>query len=382
VEPESTGMIKVTVVGGHQLSTRRGSVRGGSKVVSSKRSKGFLSSMFKGDRYLVQLFTRKSRVVLLRDKSSDEPTWTDETHYFLTNPDSVLTVILFSRNMKELGRCELPLGQLTAEGRAGKPTRLLLPIEDEAPFIKEPPTPRAAPAERAATPEELEDIDDEHQLLLQKHAVDLATARARCLGKARSARPFAGIPCIAIDLEYVFFSSEGHGSGGEGEDAGGGGGSRGDGQGQGGGGGKGGGSVGQGAGFGEKGPGQPPRERRGILTVFLNRAISINNVGGSKSKPKPAATVSVAGQNYTTTMATERTNKPLWDESFLFFNVSTSERVTVRVTDGDARGEFLGEFGVDVSQVAQNLEMQDTFVLCGVKTNAQVFARLKFTFMS
>ena len=52
------------------------------------------------------------------------------------------------------------------------------------------------------------------------------------------------------------------------------------------------------------------------------------------------------------------------------------------LNDGSPKGEFLGQFEVPVHEVAKNLEMQDAFVLTGVRSNAQVFARLKFTFMS
>ena len=45
-------------------------------------------------------------------------------------------------------------------------------------------------------------------------------------------------------------------------------------------------------------------------------------------------------------------------------------------------GEDLGRFELKVQEVAENIEMADAFELTGVKTSAQVFARLKFTFMS
>jgi hypothetical protein len=90
--------------------------------------------------------------------------------------------------------------------------------------------------------------------------VELATARAKCLGKARKGKPSAGAPSIACELEYMSFASGGGGGGG------GGGGS---------GSGSGGAGAGAGAGAGEEdaaaaGQQQPP-ERRGILTLFLNR---------------------------------------------------------------------------------------------------------------
>jgi hypothetical protein len=56
--------------------------------------------------------------------------------------------------------------------------------------------------------------------------------------------------------------------------------------------------------------------------------------------------------------------------------------VTIRLTDTDAKGEFLGEVIVDVAEAAKNVELQDNFQVTGCKTNAQVTARLKFTYMS
>lgn len=335
VEPQSTGMIKVTVLAGQQMSSRRDVKRGGNQTPTKKSRKGFLGSLFKGERYFVQMFTRASRKVMLKEKSSDEPTW-NEMHYFLTNPDSFLTAVLYSSNMKELGRCELPLSQLTTEDRAGKPTRLLLHIDDEAPFVKKPPERRKPPEGRDATDEEWEEIMDEHAEMIQSHAVDLAKARAKCLAISKLSSPSPGLPVIYCDMEYVAFSDR-MDDGGKGE-------------------------------------------KRGILTVFLDRAIHIKETS-SKSIPKPAATVSCAEQTYTAKV-TEKTNKPHWDETFLFFNVSTTEKVRVSLNDQDATGEFLGEFHVDVSRVAKNLEIQDVFAVTGVKTNAQVFARLKFSYMS
>jgi len=70
-------------------------------VTGAKSRKGFMGKLFKGDRYNVVLFTRKSRKVNLKYKSSDNPTW-DETHYFLTNPDSVLTAGPATRFLRQL----------------------------------------------------------------------------------------------------------------------------------------------------------------------------------------------------------------------------------------------------------------------------------------
>ena len=55
--------------------------------------------------------------------------------------------MLLTTSMKEMGRCELPLGQIVVEENAGKTIRMQLPIVDGAVFTKEPPAPReAAPA--------------------------------------------------------------------------------------------------------------------------------------------------------------------------------------------------------------------------------------------
>ena len=141
-----------------------------------------------------------------------------------------------------------------------------------------------------ATPEELEDIQDEHELLLQKHAVELATARAKCLAQARTGRPPSGVPSISCEIEYMSFKDKAAA-----------------------------GSAGAGAGAGKGGAAR--RGKKGILTIFINRAININDLP-SKVKPKPAATVICAGQSYTTVPMKDKTNKPLWDETFIFFNVA------------------------------------------------------------
>ena len=76
--------------------------------------------------------------------SGGRRSWCEETHYFLTNSDSVLTAVLFTSSMKEMGRCELPLGQIVVEENAGKTIRMQLPIVDGAVLTKEPPAPREA----------------------------------------------------------------------------------------------------------------------------------------------------------------------------------------------------------------------------------------------
>ena len=356
IEPQSTGMIRVTVLEGSNFSKR--AEVGRKHGEKGKKSKGLMGSIFKGDRYLVQMNTRATRVITLKDKSTDAPKW-NETHYFLTNPDSVLKTALYTTSMKEMGRCELPLGQLMSEENAGKVFRMHLPIGEVGIFEKEPPEPRE-PSSPNATPEELEDIEDEHEVLLQKHAVEVATARANCLVKARNGRPDPDMPSIECEIECVSFassSSSASASDGNNNTTN---------------------KTGAGAGVGSMGN---KGEGKGILTVFLNRAVHINDLA-SRAKPKPAATCTCAGQRYTTKQIMEKTNKPLWDESFIFFNVSPDEKMNISVTDGDANGEFLGEVNVDVADVAKNIEVHDSFHLSGVKTSAQVTARLKFTYMS
>lgn len=356
MEQQSTGMIKVTVLSGINFSSRWDLARSEEKSAGSR--KGFM--LFKADRYLVRMNTRKTRSVMLKDKSTDDPTW-NETHYFLTGADSVFTAVLFSVGMKEFGRCELPLVQIATEENAGKVIRVELHIEDGSALTKEHPAPREAPPN--ATPEELKDIRDEHESLLRQHAVELATTRAGRLRRAMAGKPREGVPSISCEIEYMSFASKGeHGGGAGGGRARTGAGEKDD----------------DAAAATEAGTGT---ERRGILTFFLTRAIQLNDLSSSRSKPKPAATVSCAGQTYTTKSMKEKTNKPLWHETFIFFNVSASDKVQIRVTDSDAKGEFLGEASVDVAEVAKNVELQDSWVLSGIKTNAKVTGRLKFTYM-
>ena len=161
------------------------------------------------------------------------------------------------------------------------------------------------------------------------------------------------MPSITCDIECVSFASSQGGGRGAGNDA-----------------------VETGASWKDAG-----KETTGILTVFLHRAIHVNDVE-SGGKPRPAATLSCAGQKYTTEPLPEKTKKPTWDERFIFFNVSPDEKLNIRVTDTDGKGEYLGEVDVEVADVAKNTEVQDKFHLWGVKTTAQVDARLKFTYMS
>ena len=42
----------------------------------------------------------------------------------------------------------------------------------------------------------------------------------------------------------------------------------------------------------------------------------------------------------------------------------------------------MGVINVDVSEVAKNIEIMDSYPLTGIKTTAKVTARLKFTYMA
>ena len=148
VEPASTGMIKLSVLGGSGFDARAklaGSGAGAARrraggadgnADGADRKSSFLSSTpLRGlnslvkSRYLVQLHTRESRKITLASKSSDAPTW-DETHHFLTNPDAALTATVMTTNLKELGRCEIPLRRLVADDRARRTTLLHIPLGD------------------------------------------------------------------------------------------------------------------------------------------------------------------------------------------------------------------------------------------------------------
>ena len=121
--------------------------------------------------------------------------------------------------------------------------------------------------------------------------------------------------------------------------------------------------------------------RLGVLSVFISRGLNICRENNAKL-PTPVAVVSCSEQTYATEAPVEKTKKPLWDESFLFFNVSPAETLSVSVHDKTPDGEFLGEFELDVAEVAKNKELTDGFHLEGVKNAATVFVRTKFTYMS
>jgi hypothetical protein len=78
----------------------------------------------------------------------------------------------------------------------------------------------------------------------------------------------------------------------------------------------------------------------------------------------------------------EKTKNPIWDEEFLFFNVAPSETLRLDVRDGNAKGEFLGGFNLDVREVAANKELSEMFRLTGVSNAAHVFLKARFAYMS
>ena len=350
VEARATGMIKLRAVEGPNMSARTKisdpTTAAAPPTGTPAKNKG--KSMFRGmtslvaDRYVVQLFTRRSRRVTLASKSSDDPTW-DETHFFLTNPEAHLTAVLLTTNMKELGRCEVPLRQLTAADRAKKIVRLRLPFADPAPFLKPEPRPRAPSCGRP-TPEELEDINDEYELALQKHYVELATLRTKMLGRALRATD-DGAPSLTCELEYVPLGAEA--------------------------------STAPDSDSEEEGE----EDRRGILNVYIDRGVHILRNNATKL-PKPCATVTCGSQTHVTEIPVEPTKMPLWDQNFIFFNVSPRDVINVRVNDKSPKGEFLGEFNLSVGEVAKDREVSDGFHLTGVKNAAQVFARARFAYMS
>ena len=350
VEARATGMIKLRAVEGTNMSARTKisdlTTAAAPPTGTPAKNKG--RSMFRGvtslvaDRYVVQLFTRRSRRVTLASKSSDDPTW-DETHFFLTNPEAHLTAVVLTTNMKELGRCEVPLRQLTAADRAKKIVRLRLPFADPAPFLKPEPRPRAPSCGRP-TPEELEDINDEYELALQKHYVELATLRTKMLGRAL--RPTDdGAPSLTCELEYVPLGAEA--------------------------------STAADSDSEEEGE----EDHRGILNVFIDRGVHILRNNATKL-PKPCATVTCGLQTHVTEIPVEPTKMPRWDQNFVFFNVSPRDVINVRVNDKSPKGEFLGEFNLSVEEVAKDREVSDGFHLTGVKNAAQVFARARFAYMS
>ena len=384
VEPASTGMIKLSVLGGSGFDARAklaGSGAGAARrraggadgnADGADRKSSFLSSTpLRGlnslvkSRYLVQLHTRESRKITLASKSSDAPTW-DETHHFLTNPDAALTATVMTTNLKELGRCEIPLRRLVADDRARRTTLLHIPLGDPKPYLVPAPAPKKPVSALRVTPEELAEIAEDHELALEKHALELATLRVNALDAATAPSPLADVPVITCELEYVPLGLEAASGGGAEAEA--------------------------------KTPGAAPKRsdsdseeasvsgdaadaRRGILTVFVTRGVHILS-DVSNGETRPCATATCAGQTYTTEAPVEKTRNPIWDEQFLFFNVAPSETLRLDVRDGTRKGEFLGGFDLDVREVAMNKELSDMFHLTGVSNAAHVFIKARFAYMS
>jgi len=381
VEPASTGMIKLTVLGGSGFAARAKLAGSGAGAARRRpgvsgdgadRKSSFLSSTpFRGlsslvaSRYLVQLHTRESRKITLASKSSDAPTW-DETHHFLTNPDAALIATVMTTNLKELGRCEIPLRRLVADDRARRTTLLHIPLGDPKPYLTPAPTPKKPVSALRVTPEELAEIAEDHELALEKHALELATLRVNALDAATAPSPLADVPVITCELEFVPLGLEAASGGGAEAEA--------------------------------KTPGAAPKRsdsdseeasvsgdaadaRRGILTVFVTRGVHILS-DASNDETRPCATATCAGQTYTTEAPVEKTRNPIWDEQFLFFNVAPSETLRLDVRDGTRKGEFLGGFDLDVREVAMNKELSDMFHLTGVSNAAHVFIKARFAYMS
>lgn len=384
VEPASTGMIKLSVLGGSGFDARAklaGSGAGAARrraggadgnADGADRKSSFLSSTpLRGlnslvkSRYLVQLHTRESRKITLASKSSDAPTW-DETHHFLTNPDAALTATVMTTNLKELGRCEIPLRRLVADDRARRTTLLHIPLGDPKPYLVPAPAPKKPVSALRVTPEELAEIAEDHELALEKHALELATLRVNALDAATAPSPLADVPVITCELEFVPLGLEAASGGGAEAEA--------------------------------KTPGAGPKRsdsdseeasvsgdaadaRRGILTVFVTRGVHILS-DVSNGETRPCATATCAGQTYTTEAPVEKTRNPIWDEQFLFFNVAPSETLRLDVRDGTRKGEFLGGFDLDVREVAMNKELSDMFHLTGVSNAAHVFIKARFAYMS
>ena len=289
---------------------------------------------FGGERYQVRLYTREQRKVMLKSKSRDEPTW-DELHYFLANPESTLHCILLTMNMRELGRCEIPMRLLCDPSREGKTANHRLPHRG----------PNAVPRARARTPGPAQarhrrghrEAEQGVRPRDENHREKLARLRLEQLANEAS-EPRPNTPTVAIDLEYVpigagqvppdslagitsvaspgakTVSGEEEEEEEEEEDAG-------------------------------------NREGRvGILRVTVNRAVNVRKADNTK-QPQPVCVAQISGQKFVTAAPVDKTNKPLWDETFLFFNVSDRDAVSLTLCDGGERGEFLGECKVDMRKI-------------------------------
>jgi hypothetical protein len=323
---------------------------------------------FGGERYQVRLYTREQRKVMLQSKSRDEPTW-DELHYFLANPESTLHCVLLTMNMRELGRCEIPMRLLCDPSREGKTANLHLPIEDPTPFQEPEPEPPVPP--KRATAADIERLNKEYALAMKNHREKLARLRLEQLAKAKLPEPRPNTPTVAIDLEYVPMgagksrrtslagitsvaspgakTASGVEEDEEEEEE-------------------------------ETVAGNKNEGRVGILRVTVNRAVNVRKADNAK-QPQPVCVAQISGQKFVTAAPVDKTNKPLWDETFLFFNVSDRDAVSLTLCDGGERGEFLGECVVDMRKITRDMELSDMFHLEGVKNNAQIFAQFKFSYL-
>ena len=379
VEPQSTGMIKLSVLGGQGFAARTKLFGSGAGATSERRATttdggvhprssfpkmplGGLNSLV-ASRYLVQLHTRESRKITLASKSSDAPTW-DETHHFLTNPDACLTATVMTTNLKELGRCEIPLRRLVADDRARKTTLLHIPLGDPKPYLVPVPVPKKPVSQLRVTQEELDALAEDHEMALEKHALELATLRVNALDAATRPSPLADVPVITCELEYTPLGLEV--SSGKKEKTSSSNDAKPD-------------SGSESA--SESGDFFDADERRGILTVFVTRGVHVLSEA-TNGETRPCATATCAGQTYTTEAPLEKTKNPIWDEEFLFFNVAPSETLRLDVRDGTAKGEFLGGFDLDVREVAANKELSEMFRLTGVSNAAHVFLKARFAYMS
>ena len=195
MEPPATGMIKVRVNGGYNMNKRRRGGKATGLVIPGSKLIGF-----GGERYQIQLYTRHQRKVMLKSKSRDEPNW-DELHYFLANAESTLRCVLLTMNMRELGRCEIPMRLLCDPSREGKTANLYLPIEDPTPYQEEEP--ELPVPDKRATAADIERMNKEYSLAMKRYNEKLAKLRLEQLAKAKIPEPRPDTPTVAIDLEYV-----------------------------------------------------------------------------------------------------------------------------------------------------------------------------------
>ena len=313
LEPPATGMIKVRVRSGYNMHKRRRDGKATGLVLPGSTLIGF-----GGERYQVRLYTREQRKVMLKSKSRDEPTW-DELHYFLANPESTLSCVLLTMNMRELGRCEIPMRLLCDPSREGKTANLHLPIEDPTPFQEPEPEPPVPP--KRATAADIERLNKEYALAMKNHREKLARLRLEQLAKAKLPEPRPNTPTVAIDLEYV---PMGAGKSRRTSLAG----------------------INELAGITSvASPGAKTRSgeeedeeeeaaadagnregRIGILRVTVNRAVNVRKADNAK-QPQPVCVAQISGQKFVTAAPVDKTNKPLWD-SRLF--CSSTSRIATR----------------------------------------------------